>query len=98
MTHISPLSQKCARCGAAFWANSHRSRFCSGQCRTLHWKENRKKSALLKLLATVYDIDTNKCRKLLMAVNKATDVFYRFAEWLGFTYSTKQYEWKLTAP
>lgn len=96
MTHKPLLSQKCARCSNPFSTISHRSRFCSGQCRTLHWKENRKKSALLNLLATVYDIDTNKCRKLLMAVNKATEVFYRFAEWLGFTYSTKKYEWKLT--
>lgn len=96
MTHAPLLSQVCHKCGAPFSTVSHRARFCSDECRNLHWKENRKKAALIKVLAVVYDIGNDKCRILIAAVNKATAVFYRFAEWLGFTYSTKKYEWKLT--
>lgn len=95
--HKPLLSQTCDHCSAPFSAVDPFARFCSGRCRTAHWKEERKQAALVKLLAVVYDMGERARRIVAAAVRKATARFYAFAEWLGFSYSTKKYEWRLVA-
>jgi hypothetical protein len=64
----------------------------------MHWKGERKKAALVSVLAVLYEIAGARHLKLLAAaVNKAAAAFYRLAAWLGLTYHTKKYEWKVSA-
>lgn len=98
MKHISPMTKYCDHCHASYATVSHRSRFCSDRCKSEHWHEEKKRAALIKVLVALYDIGEANRRILIAAVNKAVARFYKFAEWLGFTYSTKKYEWRVTAP
>lgn len=94
--HKPLLSQTCAHCHTPFSAVDPFARFCSTRCRTAHWKDDKKQAALVKLLVVLYDMGERARRIVEAAVQKATARFYAFAEWLGFTYHTKKYEWRLT--